>query len=107
MSERERPVIGMNGENLGGHPGHGVQQLEAARLDDWTAFVVQEAVEYGGPYVSLYLAGEVAGHPNPNLMDGERIRTSRVLSWEGHTVKTRNTTYVLGDMLPKAAERSQ
>jgi len=98
MSERERPVIGMNGENLGGYPGHGVQQLEAARLDDWTVHGVQVAVEYGGPSVSVHLSGIVTGHPNPRLEDGDRIRTSDVLSWEGHTVKTRNTTYLLGEM---------
>ena len=90
-------VEGMNGKNLGGYPGHGVRQLEAARLDNWGVRMAQVAVEYGGPVVTLCLGGDVTGHPNPRLEDGERIWTSQVLSWTGRTVRTRNTTYTLGD----------
>ena len=89
----------MNGKNLGGLPGHGVRQEQAARRDDWHAYVAQGAVESGGPGVRLHLMGEVTGHPNPDIADGEPIRTSQVLSWRGRTVKTRNTTYVLGDLV--------
>jgi hypothetical protein len=61
-----------------------------AKLDNWV-------VRMAHPAGTICLGGDVMGHPNPRLEDGDRIWTSQVLSWTGRTVRTRNTTYTLGD----------
>jgi len=64
-------------------------------LDNWSIKLEKVTMLFGDPVMRLHLRGDVTGHPK--LEDGP-ITTSQVLSWEGHTVKTRNTTYVLGEM---------
>jgi hypothetical protein len=68
------------------------------RLENWHCFVPVN------PYLppetlALCLRGEVYDHPH--YPDGDRIRTSRVLSVEGKNITTQNTVYVLGEIDPE------
>ena len=67
-------------------------------LDNWIAYGGSPFVRGGGASLRLHLMGDGTGHPNPDIADGEPIRTSPIMSWQGRTVKTRNTTYMLGGM---------
>ena len=64
-------------------------------LDNWSIKLEKATTLHGDPLTRLYLRGDVTGHPK--LPDGP-ITTSPVWGWKGHTVNTRNTTYVLGGM---------
>ena len=64
-------------------------------LDNWSIKLEKATTLHGDPLTRLYLMGDVTGHPK--LPDGP-ITTSPVWGWKGHTVNTRNTTYVLGEM---------
>jgi hypothetical protein len=66
--------------------------MREVTLDNWVVHASQQAVEYGGPVVALYLKGDVKGHPK--LEDGP-ITTSLVKRWIGNTVQTKNTRYTL------------
>ena len=62
------------------------------RLENWNLWVIPAGD--GRELVTVRLTGYVTDHPK--LGEG-RIHTSPVEKWEGRTVTTRNTTYVLGD----------
>lgn len=65
-----------------------------ARLENWSVVTKD-------PYTPPEFArieGEVYGHPRFN--DGELVALSRVQEVNGNIVKTRNTTYILGEPHP-------
>ncbi len=71
-----------------------------ARLENWTCR--QGGSGYEAPEISaLLLEGEVYNHPVHRHFDGKGITTSNVVSVDGRTVQTRNTTYELGEAKPE------
>lgn len=68
-----------------------------ARLENWKCL----GANYAAPEVNaLALIGTVYDHPTARHFDGKEIQTSRVMSADGRTVQTRNTTYELGEADP-------
>ena len=68
---------------------------ETARLEDWY-FTSND------PYIPPELqkpriGGTVYGHANERFVDGSKIVTGDILSYDGRIVRSKNTNYLLGE----------
>ena len=73
-----------------------VKSSDMARLIDWE--VVGQRTPYMAPEaMTAHLQGNVYNHPNPDVVNGKFVTTSRIVDSSGLTVTTLSgTKYILG-----------